>query len=142
MIRMSVAKVECNHCKRTFEVDTEYFQKYGSDPFCADCLVHSECEACGRGIRLQPSKYRELGGEPLVCADCSQQTRSSQTQQLSENDSSSNKLTTGEKIVSWIAALVAGGLLFVALINPEIQINQVGPVIATCVIVIIMVDVV
>jgi len=115
---MSTADVSCTNCGKDFEVQTEYFQKFGSEPYCQNCLVHTECQSCGQGLRLQPSRYKELGGDPVVCTDC----------QPSQSDSSSSSsgstfwsgLSTGEKIVFpilLVAFLGVGGLAAYTAIN-------------------------
>lgn len=106
---MSSAQVTCANCDKRFEVDTRYFRKFGDDPFCRDCLIHTECQSCNRGLRLEPSRYQELGGDPVACTDCAQQSRAGS----SERRSFWAGLTVGEKIVFpilLIAFLGLGGL--------------------------------
>jgi hypothetical protein len=63
-------QVDCTACGDSFQVATEYFEVFGSDPFCEDCLIHTNCNSCKKGLRLEPSDYREIGGEPVHCKDC------------------------------------------------------------------------
>ncbi|ACV47966.1 MULTISPECIES: hypothetical protein [Halomicrobium] len=130
---MGQADVTCTKCGTAFQVDTRYFQIYGEEPFCQDCLIHTECQSCGRGLRLQPSRYQELGGNPVVCTDCdggqpavstsqtstsgAPSTRSSASGTSSTQTSTSGTfwsgLSIGEKIVFPI--LLAGFVGMVAL---------------------------
>ncbi|WP_224338219.1 hypothetical protein [Haloprofundus halobius] len=111
---MSTASVSCTKCGQQFDVKTEYFQKFGSDPFCQDCLIHTECQSCKRGLRLQPSRYKELGGDPVVCTDCDQGISSSTTAGSSSGTSFWSGLTIGEKIVFPILLIAFVGILGIA----------------------------
>lgn len=127
---MGIATVNCNMCGVGMELDTKYFRVFGEEPFCRDCLVHTRCRECNDGLRLQPSKYQDLGGDPVVCASCgggSSRERSGGTQRTSESttttvenrsSSTSSKgrtfwagLTPGEKVVFPLAILLLGFLL-------------------------------
>lgn len=105
---MSSADVNCGKCGKQFRVSAEYFQRYGEDPYCHDCLIHTECRHCGKGLRIQPSRYQELGGEPVSCTDCSASTggngRSSDTWFW-------HGLTEGEKLIFPVLALLFIGAL-------------------------------
>ncbi|ELZ12108.1 hypothetical protein C478_10928 [Natrinema thermotolerans DSM 11552] len=129
---MSVAKVECNQCGRTFEVNTEYFQKYGSDPFCPDCLIHTDCENCGRGLRLRPSRYQELGGDPIICSQCDQRSKPQGTRREKKKTSFWYGLTPGEKIIFPVVVLVGIGALLSMFVYPDVTGEQVGSAIGAC----------
>lgn len=113
---MSTANVSCTNCGKQFEVKTNYFQKFGSDPYCQDCLIHTECNACNRGLRIQPSQYRELGGEPVVCTTCEQGTASTPTPEPQSGGSFWSGLSIGEKIVFPILSVAIVGLIAVMLL--------------------------
>jgi len=115
---MGKASVNCTKCGKGFEVDTRYFQIFGEDPFCQDCLIHTECQSCGRGLRLQPSRFQELGGDPIICTDCGQQSSSSSSSPRQQSQSSAQSSSTG----SFWSGLSFGEkvvfpLLFVALLG-------------------------
>lgn len=132
---MGQADVTCTKCGTPFQVDTRYFQVFGEEPFCQDCLIHTECQSCGRGLRLQPSRYQELGGDPVVCTDCdggqsgaastgpstsgTAPTRSS-TSGTSSTQTSSGRfwsgLSIGEKIVLPILLAAFLGMVGLALL--------------------------
>lgn len=103
MKSMSTASVTCSNCGKQLELNTGYFKKYGEDPFCQDCLIHTECNSCGRGLRLEPSRYKELGGDPVICTDCepSQTTSSSRS-----GVTFWSGLSSGEKIL-FLVVLIA-----------------------------------
>jgi hypothetical protein len=88
--------VSCVQCGENFSTHPRYFEKFGHEPVCNDCLVHTECSNCGTGLRLSHSRFSELGGNPVVCTDCS----------ASESQGTWfwHGLTIGEKIVFPIAA--------------------------------------
>jgi len=112
---MSTASVSCTKCGTQFDVKTEYFQKFGSDPFCQDCLIHTECQSCNRGLRLQPSRYKELGGDPIVCTDCDQGANATATTAESSSGTSFwSGLSIGEKIVFPILLIAFIGTLGLA----------------------------
>lgn len=113
---MSTASVSCTNCGKQFNVKTEYFQKFGSDPYCQDCLIHTECNSCNRGLRLQPSQYRELGGEPVVCATCGQDASSPTTTESRSGESFWSGLSIGEKIIFPILLVAIVGLLAVVVL--------------------------
>jgi len=112
---MSTASVSCTQCGEQFEVKTEYFEKFGSDPFCQDCVIHTECQSCNRGLRLQPSRYKELGGDPVVCTDCDQAGSTSTSTESSSSGSFWSGLSIGEKIVFPILLIAFVGLLGLAI---------------------------
>ncbi|WP_380679166.1 DnaJ domain-containing protein [Salinigranum sp. GCM10025319] len=62
--------VSCTNCETTFSIQPEYVRKFGDEPFCSDCLVHTECATCGTGLRILHSKFNELGGNPVFCTNC------------------------------------------------------------------------
>jgi len=111
---MSTANVSCTKCGKQFEVKTEYFQKFDSDPFCQDCLIHTECQSCNRGLRLEPSRYKELGGDPIICTDCDKGS-SSTTSTGSSGSSFWSGLSIGEKIVFPILLVAFIGILSIAI---------------------------
>lgn len=113
---MSTASVSCTNCEKQFNVKTEYFQKFGSDPYCQDCLIHTECNSCNRGLRLQPSQYRELGGEPVICASCGQGASSTTTTESHSGGSFWSGLSLGEKIVFPLLSVAIVGLLAVVIL--------------------------
>lgn len=108
---MSTADVSCTNCGKQFNVKTEYFQKFGSDPYCQNCLIHTECNSCDRGLRLQPSRYRELGGEPVICTNCEQDASTTTTAESHSRSSFWSGLSIGEKIVFPILLVGVVGLL-------------------------------
>lgn len=116
-IKMPSVDVNCQQCGKGFSVDTEYFEMFGRDPYCQDCLIHTKCKSCGRPLRLEPSKYHQLGGDPVICQQCAQAEK-----QASSNDEVSSNggwlqgtfwggLTIGEKIVFPLLILVLVGIL-------------------------------
>jgi hypothetical protein len=133
---MGQADVTCTKCGTAFQVDTRYFQIFGEEPFCQDCLIHTECHSCGRGLRLQPSRYQELGGDPVVCTDCdsgqpggsqtppstsetsTQQSSTSTppTTQTSSDGTFWSGLTIGEKIVFPVLLAAFLGMVGLALL--------------------------
>lgn len=113
---MSTASVSCTNCGDQFNVKTEYFQKFGSDPYCQDCLIHTECNSCNRGLRLQPSQYRELGGEPVTCTSCAQGAPSTTTTKSRSGGSFWSGLSIGEKIIFPILLVAIVGLLAVVIL--------------------------
>jgi len=100
---MSTARVTCTGCQKEFDVPTEYFQKFGREPYCRDCLIHTECQSCGDGLRIQPSRFQELGGDPVVCTGCQSTDESSSTM---ASRTFWAGLSTGEKIVFPILLVV------------------------------------
>lgn len=110
---MGVANVTCTKCGVNFEVDTKYFQIFGEDPFCQNCLIHTKCQSCDRGLRLEPSRYKELGGDPIVCVDCDDVTPEPSNEKGTGSSSFWSGLTIGEKIVFpvLLAAFVGLGSL-------------------------------
>lgn len=127
---MSVAQVDCIQCGIPFEVRTEYFQKYGPDPRCFDCVIHTECHDCGCGLRLLPSRYQELGGDPVVCMDCDE--ASSTTRRANEKTSFWYGLTPGEKIVFPGVVLVFVASIGLLITEPQVTTDNVGRALATC----------
>lgn len=115
---MSIVTANCNRCGETLELDTAYFQKYGSVPYCDNCRIHTQCTRCGEGIRLQPSRYQSLGGDPLICTTCDNQ-KPNQQHSFGWFDWFWPGLTIGEKIVLPIATLALVGALLAAFWYPE-----------------------
>jgi hypothetical protein len=62
--------VSCTNCGSEFLIRPWYFRKFGDEPFCSDCLAHTECANCGTGLRLLYSRFNEFGGNPVFCTDC------------------------------------------------------------------------
>lgn len=106
---MPTAEVQCTKCGKHFNIPTNYFQRYGEQPFCDDCLVHTQCQNCGKGLRLQPSKYREVGGEPVVCTTCAPDGGSSNGGKWFWHG-----LTNGEKVIFPILVVLFIGALSLA----------------------------
>lgn len=116
---MPEVDVNCQNCNKEFSVDTEYFEIFGKDPYCQNCLIHTKCQSCERPLRIQPSQYQRVGGDPVVCTQCGQieqSKRSSPSDTRKSNNSFWNGLTIGEKIVFPILILIFVGLMaFLAL---------------------------
>ncbi|APX95499.1 hypothetical protein SAMN05421809_0633 [Natronorubrum daqingense] len=132
---MSIAQVECTRCEHSFEVDTEYFRRYGADPFCADCLIHTVCYQCNRGLRLQPSRYQELNGDPVVCTDCDPQPEIEPPRAPTETPSFWQGLTTGEKVLFPLVVLIGLVAIGATLVDPATPTTDVSRVVATCAII-------
>lgn len=111
---MSVADVSCTKCGTPFQVKTDYFQKFGTDPLCQDCVIHTECQSCKRGLRLLPSRYQELGGDPVVCKGCEDVSQTTSTTTRSSGSSFWSGLSIGEKIVFPLLVVAFVGILGVA----------------------------
>lgn len=124
---MSMASVSCTKCGTQFEVKTEYFQKFGSDPFCQDCLIHTECQSCKRGLRLQPSRYKEIGGDPVICTDCEKETSAATASESPTSGTFWSGLSIGEKIVFPILLVAFIGLLGISALAGMSDINVDAP---------------
>lgn len=98
----SEVNVSCSKCGESFYVKTRYFNLYGEEPFCQDCRVHTQCNSCNKGLRLMPSRYRELGGDPVVCISCAKENTTDRSKSFW------NGLSIGEKIVFPICLAILG----------------------------------
>ena len=93
---MGELRGSCQRCGRELYVRSNYIDKYDSNVYCQDCRIHTECNNCGRGLRLRPSRYQRLGGDPLICEYCNQnhqgrECRKSREQQQSQQIKVENK---------------------------------------------------
>ncbi|WP_324663925.1 hypothetical protein [Haloarcula sediminis] len=116
---MGQADVNCIKCDKNFQVDTRYFQKFGEDPVCRDCAIHTECQSCSRGLRLAPSRYQELGGDPVICTDCDQQPSAPSAAQAQQSRPSSAQSSSGGSFWTGlsIGEKIVFPVLFVALVG-------------------------
>lgn len=135
---MSIVTANCNRCGETLEVETIYFQKYGSVPYCDDCRIHTQCTRCGEGIRLQPSRYQDLGGDPLICTSCDDR-KSNQHQSSGWFDWFWPGLTIGEKIVLPIATLALIGALVAVIWDPELTVSRASSALAWPIVIIALI---
>ena len=96
---MPSVDVNCQKCGTEFSVDTEYFEVFGKDPFCQDCLIHTKCQSCDRPLRLEPSEYQRVGGDPVTCKQCEQTHQQTSSNGGFLQGTFWEGLSTGEKIV-------------------------------------------
>lgn len=108
---MSVAAVTCENCGTEFEVETSYFQVFGRDPYCRDCLVHTRCRSCDRGLRLEPSDHEAVGGDPVWCTDCGHPAQSQSPGTGLLAGTFWEGLTLGEKVVFPVLAILLLAIL-------------------------------
>jgi hypothetical protein len=130
---MSRVEADCGRCGVTERIDSTYFRVFGDDFYCEDCLIHTRCQRCQGGLRLRPSRYQNLGGDPVVCSDCGSSATSSQstptgsgaappeTTQSTPSGSSSfwDGLTRGEKVVFPILLLLFLGYGSIAVLGAQ-----------------------
>ena len=102
---MSRVQVRCRNCGRVSEVDSQYFQVFGDDFFCENCLVHTQCASCDRGLRISPEEFQSLGGDPLYCKGCSQNRRIQKNNESNEKNTTSGSSYDVVEIIGLVALI-------------------------------------
>ena len=83
-------QVQCADCGNIITTSREKIED-NEKLYCNSCLIYSNCQECGKQLKLSRKKFEAVGGNP-VCMECDRRSKNRRSVTSSGSSSSTSKL--------------------------------------------------